>query len=106
LVAESVSLALKVAADVTDTLQRALQITHDRVEQLMTEGDVDPDDLARVRDRNQALEGLRDELAGAAKLSPLMFHPAILSSWHGILRGRFVPGDPSVRVRVVTTHLL
>ena len=73
---------------------------------LQAEGAVDEADLARVIDRNQALERLLEELTSAATLSPLACHPASLSRWDEILRRSFVPGNPAVEVRVVTTYVL
>ena len=63
-------------------------------------------DLARLIDRNQALEGLLEELTNAAADSPLAYHPASLSRWYEILGRSFVPGNPAVEVRVITTYVL
>jgi hypothetical protein len=106
LVGDSVNRAEALAADMTRTLQTALQITRDTVGKLQAEGAVDGADLARVIARNQALEGLQEELTRAATLSPLACHPARLSRWFEILGGSFVPGNPAVEVRVVTTYVL
>jgi hypothetical protein len=106
LVDVSVNHAEALAADVTNSLERALQITRDTSRRLQGEGTVPEADLARVNDRNQALERLRDGLAVAAALSPLACHPARLSRWYEILGGSFVPGNPAVEVRVVTTYLV
>jgi hypothetical protein len=106
LVGKAVDHAEALAANVTETLQRALQTTSDTVAKLQAEGAVDGADLARVIARSQALEGLLEELTRAATLSPLACHPASLSRWYEILRRSFVPGNPAVEVRVVTTYVV
>ena len=106
LVGRSVNHAEALAADVKETLQRALQITRDRVRKLQADGAVDEADLAGVIDRSQALERLLEELTSAAPPSSLAWHPASLSRWYEILRASFVPGNPAVEVRVVTTYVL
>ena len=73
---------------------------------LQAEGVADGDDVTRVRERSQALEGLLEELTAAANDNPLACHPVTLGRWYAILRGNFVPGDPAVEVRVITTHVL
>jgi len=106
LVEISVRRAEEVAADVTRTLARALQVTGDTVKQLQAQGVVDAAGLARVIERNQALEGLLEKLTQAATLGPLACHPGRASRWFEILEQGFVPGNPAVEVRVVTTYVL
>ena len=105
-VGQAVDSAQALAAAVTETLRRALQITHDTVRKLQSKGVVEEADLARVTDRSQELEGLLERLTSAAIGSPLAYHPANLCRWHEILQGSFVPGNPAVEVRVVTTYVL
>ena len=105
-VGHAVDSAQALATAVTETLRRALQITHDTVRTLQSQGVVEGADLARVIDRGQQLEGLLEKLTSAAIASPLACHPASLIGWYEILCGSFVPGNPAVEVRVTTTYVL
>lgn len=65
------------------------------MEDLLSKG-ADKTDLAEIIARLDALDHLRTELADAATLASVEYHPAILVRWCGILGQCFVSGDGRV----------
>jgi hypothetical protein len=106
LIRHSVHHAEELAGGVKGALTNALQITRDMLKELPARGAADEADVARVNERQAGLEELLKDLTMAASHSPLLWHPRTLTRWYEILSESFVPGNPAVEVRVVTTYLL
>jgi hypothetical protein len=95
-----------ISSRVIQSIRHSIETTRREMEKLKAEGEIDGDDSARLIARVNALEELLAALVDAASHSPITYHPATLIRWSAILSQRFVPGNPAVPVRVVTTYLL
>ena len=106
LVRKSVVRAEIAAKDVLKSIDRAVATSRSVVEKLKVEGDVEIPELTRILGRIDSLERLLAELASGPRGGDMACHPAQLFCWSGILKRSFVPGDPTVLVRVIITYLL
>lgn len=105
LIQRSIERTQGLIAAIKGSLQCTVETSRRVMKELHGKG-ADKADLAQIINRTDALEHLRAQLTDAATLAPFDFHPAILIRWCGILGQSFVPGDPTVRVKVTTVHLL
>lgn len=103
---DSVERAKALVAVVLESLQNAVKTSRSVMDKLRGEGDVDSADLADVVARTNSLEQLLAELTNASALTPITYHPATLIRWREMLGRSLVPGDPALRVKVVTVHVL
>jgi hypothetical protein len=91
--------------EITISLHRAIDTTTKVVEELRSKG-AGQDDLKTAFDRVDALRHLLTELGSTSTVDGITYHPRTLIRWFEILETILTPGDPRLRVKVVSIHIL
>jgi len=107
--AETVCRAINRARGLVAAVKASLIVTMETSKRVMEDllgKSADKAELVQVMARIAALQDISTKLARVATLAPFEHHPAVLIRWCEILRQSFVFGDPAVRVRVTTVHVL